>query len=350
MTDTKIALPDPVLSRRATAGRFLRFIYGSVVIFLGLFLAWQVIKPFIYTQSSGSVVAPYFVVSTPYTARVVDLPVSPGDIVEKGQIVAIVRSPEIDALRANLLGSIANQVNKEADLNIRLLVAQSSLESARERAAAAEDCSDVVAQNPEQVTSIFRGQIMRECAQAQAALAQIEAEISETSKQIATIRQAKDDIENVRMFVDKAFNQGQQLSPIDGVVANHTANPGQSVMASTSIVEIYDPNQLYIQWILDADRLMQPQVGAPVYVLDGNRVMHATIKQVYSISEQAQDGATVFSRIRSGQLVRIKLNVNETYPAYMTDIEVRYNYWRFMDKAVELYVDIMTSLGLWRGQ
>ncbi|UOD49980.1 HlyD family secretion protein [Orrella daihaiensis] len=350
MTEKTQQLPDPVLSRRATAGRFLRLVYGSIVIFLGLFLGWQIIKPLIYTQSAGSVVAPYYVVSTPYTARIVDLSVKSGTKVKEGQVVATVRSPEIDGLRADLLSSIAEQINKEADLRIRLLVATSSLESAQTRVSAAEECSAVIEQNPEQVTSVFRGQVLRECAQANAELARIEAEISETSKQIAAVHKAKNDIEEVKRLVDNAFNEGKQLAPIDGVVANHTANPGQSVTAGTSIVEIYDPTKLYVQWILAADRLIQPQAGAPVYVLDGNRVMRATIKEVYSISEQTQEGATVFSRVRSGQLVRIELAPEEAYPAYMTDVEVRYNYWRFMDQAVELYVDVMTSLGLWREQ
>ncbi len=348
MTEQPKNLPDPVLNRRATAGRLLRFIYGSIVIGLGLFLGWQIIKPWIYTQSAGSVVAPYHVISTPFTARIVELSVNAGDSVKKGQVVATVRSPEIDALRANLLRSVADQVNKLADLQIRLLVATNSVTSARMRVTAAQDSLTAVDQNPGQVSSIFRGQLLRELAQAKAALAQIEAEISETGRQLQAVQTAKEDIEKVKQFVENAFNNGKQLAPIEGVVANHTAKPGQSVTAGTSIVEIYDPNELHVQWILAADRLIQPQIGAPVYVLDGNHVMRGVIKEVYSISEQTQEGVTVFSRRRSGQLVRIALGPDEKYPAYMTDVEVRYNYWPFMSAAVELYVDMMTSLGLWR--
>ncbi len=325
MTDKVHQPPDPVLSRSANAGRALRFIYASFVIGLGLFLGWQLIKPLIYTQSSGSVMAPYYVVSTPYTARIVDLSVAPGQAVQKGQVVATVRSPEIDALRANLLSSVAEQVNKEADLRIRLLVATSSLESARVRVGAAHECSAVIERNQDSVTSVFRAQILRECAQAAFELARIEAEISETSEQIKAVGRAREEIEDVKTFVDKAFNEGKQLSPIDGLVANHAANPGQSVTAGASIVQIYDPTKLYVQWILSADRLIQPAVGAPVYVLDGHRVMRGKITTVYSISEQMRDGATMFAPIRSGQLVRIELAANEKYPAYMTDVDVRYN-------------------------
>lgn len=350
MNENTMPSRDPVLARRATAGVLLRSVYALIVIGLGLFLGWQLVKPLIYTQSGGSVVAPYYVVSTPFTARVVEMSVAPGQSVAKGDVVATVRSPEIDGLRANLLRSVAEQVNKEADLRIRLLVATSSLDSARNRVLASSECSEAIAKHPDNVTSVFRGQVMRECAEAASELAKIEADIAETSRQIEAVRRARTEIEEVKRFVDAAFNNGKQLSPIDGVVATHTANPGQSVTAASSILEIYDPQGLYVQWVLSADRRIQPAAGSPVYVLDGNRVMRATIKQVYSISDQTQEGATVFSRARSGQLVRIELAHDETYPAYMTDVEVRYNYWRFMDQAVELYVDTMTALGLWREQ
>lgn len=343
-------LPNPVISRRSSAGRVVRFVYGTIVVGLGLFLGWQLIKPMIYTQSYGSVVAPRYVVSTPYTARIVEMLVKPGQSVRKNQVVAVVRSPEIDALRASLLTSVAEQTSKEADLSIRVAVANATLEPAKQRAAAAGDCAAKLDANPGAVTSVFRSQTLRECAQAAADLARLEAELAEVDRQIRAVRQSRQQLEDVKDFVDHAFNDGMQLAPIRGVVANHAVNPGQSVTAGTPIVQVYDPTELSIQWVLDADRLIQPKAGAPVYVLDGNRVMRATVKEIYSISDQAPEGNTIFSRIRSGQLVRIELAPDETYPAYQTDIVVRYNYWRFMDTVVELYVDIMTGLGFWRQQ
>lgn len=349
MAELPPILPDPVASRRQTAGSLVRFIYASIVIGLGLFLGWQLVKPLIYTQSSGSVVAPYYVVSTPFTARIVELSANPGETVEKNEVVAVVRSPEIDSLRANLLKSVADQVNKEADLRIRLIVATESLDSALDRVEASNECSDKLKKYPGSVTSVFRAQILRECADAAAQLARIEAEITETEKQLKAVQRARAEIEDVKNFVDRAFNNGRQLAPIKGVVANNTANPGQSVTAGTSIVEIYDPTKLYVQWILSADRLTQPSVGAPVYVLDGNSVMRAVIKQVYSIAEESTEGTTIFARQRAGQLARIELVDGDRYPAYMSDVEIRYYYWRFLDRAVDFYVRIMTKLGIWRG-
>jgi multidrug resistance efflux pump len=349
-TDPPPNVPDPVLSRRATAGGLLRFVYSTAVIGLGLFLIWQLVKPFIYTQSPGNVSAPLHVVSTPFTARIVELTVTPGSNVRQGDVVAKVRSPEIDGLRATLRTSVAEQINKEADLRIRLLVATNSLGAAQSRLESAQEIVDLLRMHPHDVTAVFKADALRERAMAALTLAQIEADIAETSKQIESVQRARLDIEDIKQFVDHAFNDGNQLAPINGVISGHSANPGQSVTAGTSIVEIYDPSDLHIQWVLSADRRTQPDVGAPVYVIDGARIMRGTIKQVYSISERAQTGNTVFAQPRSGQLARIELDNDEAYPAFMTDVEVRYNYWRFTDRASDILVDIMTSLGFWRAR
>jgi multidrug efflux pump subunit AcrA (membrane-fusion protein) len=348
MTELTRTLPDPVLTRRTTAGRFLQFFYASIVIFFGVFLAWQLLKPFIYAQSSGSVSARLYVVSTPYTARVIGLSVKPGSTVKRGDILATVQSPEIDNLRVNLLRSVAEQVNKEADLKIRLLVATNSLAMAQLRLESARESVDLLRAYPGSVTAVFKAEVLREQALAALTLAQIEADIPETRSQIEAVRKARFDIEIIQSVVEQAFNDGMQVAPIDGVVSKHAANPGQSLNAGTPIIEIYDPKDLHIQWVLPADRRTQPASGAPVYILEGSRIMRGHIREVYTISERAQAGMTIFGRVRSGQLVRIELDNDTPYPAFMTDIEVRYNYWRFMDRIVDGYVHVMVWLGFWR--
>ena len=129
---------------------------------------------------------------------------------------------------------------------------RNTLPSAKERAAAANQCADKLERHPESVTSVFRSQVLRECAEAAAELVRIEAEIAGLTEQLGALRRARLDIEEVRDFVKNAFNDGKQIAPITGVVANHAANPGQSVTAGTSIIKIYDPTDLYVQWVLSA--------------------------------------------------------------------------------------------------
>lgn len=339
---------DPVKMRRATAGGFLRSVYALAVFGLAAFLGWQVLKPVIYTQSPGTVTAPAYVVSTPFAARVLSIAVEPGTRVKKGAVVATVRSPEIYALRASLLHGMVEQANKEADLRVKLTVARHSIDAAQNRLEHANKNVQLMEKTPAAVSTGFRIEVFREQAVAALGLAQLEAEITEISIQLGRMHGQLLELEKNRQEVETAFNEGRQLSPVAGVVGPRIAEPGQSVSTGHSIVQIYDDSKMYVEWILSAGRIRQPEPGARVYVIDGTRVMRGRIEKLQEIAEKAEVGPSLFGRAEAGQLVRIKLDAGERYPPLLTTIEVRYNYWRFMDPAVELFVEIMAWLGVWR--
>src|SRR4051812_47441897 len=63
-------VPDPVESRRRAAGRFVRIAYAAIV-FGGLaFFVVYFGAPFVYLSGPGTVSAPRYVVSLPYTVQV----------------------------------------------------------------------------------------------------------------------------------------------------------------------------------------------------------------------------------------------------------------------------------------
>ena len=339
---------DPVKQRRATAGGFLRSVYAMGVFALAAFLGWQVLKPAIYTQSPGVVTAPAYTVSTPYAARIVSVEVEPGARVKKGDVVATVRSPEIFALRASLLHGMVEQANKEADLRVKLSVARNSIDAANHRMDQATKSVLLLEKAPAVAGVAFRIEVYREQALAALGVAQLDAEISEISTQLEKMHKQLLEIEKNWKEVEAAFNEGRQLSPAAGLVGPRMAEPGQSVSTGHSIVQVYDDARIYVEWILEAGRIRQPEPGAIVYVIDGSRVMRGRIEKLQEIAEKADMGPSLFRRAEAGQLVRIKLEEGVRYPPLLTTIEVRFNYWRFMDPAVELYVRMMTILGLWR--
>lgn len=341
-------VPDPVKQRRATAGGFLRAVYAFGIFALAAFLGWQVLKPAIYTEGPGLVAAPAFVVSTPYAARILSVPVEPGSRVKKGQIVATIRSPEIFALRASLLLSMTESANKIAELAIKHSVAEASLKSARHRLSHAVEDEELLQLTPKSVSSSYRMQVVREVAVAQAIVAQLEAEIAEISVQLPAMKSQLEEIKRNWEEVQAAYNDGRQSSPVSGLVGPRVAQPGQSVSTGHSIIEIYDDAETYVEWILAAGRIRQPQPGARVYIIDGARVMRGRIEKLREIAERNEVGQFLLRRSEAGQLVRIKLDGGERYPPLLTTVNVRFNYWRFMDPAVELYVQLMTLVGLWR--
>jgi multidrug resistance efflux pump len=338
---------DPVTSRRSAAGGAVRSAYAMLIIALGLVLSWMFVKPAIYTESPGKVMAPEYVISTPYSARIADVQVRPGQRVRAGEIVATVRSPEIDALLANLSGALAAQTVAMTQLRIRRAVAEATLPAARARALSASRNVRKLGTEGCIGTSVFCAEIIREEALAAVMLSQTEAEADVITTEMRELVEARARVETIYEQVVKNFGNGNQATPITGVISAKIARKGQSVGAGDTIVEVLDDSRPYVQWVMDSSRFRQPQQGDPVYVLHGQHVMRARIVSLLSVSDAAVSSRSLFRPPENGQLVLVEIDKGLSYPPMMAHVEVRYNYWRFMDSAVELYVVMMEKLGIW---
>ena len=63
-------LPDPVESRRRAAGRLVRIAYATIVFGIIAFFVVYFGAPFVFLSGPGTVTAPRYVVSLPYTVQV----------------------------------------------------------------------------------------------------------------------------------------------------------------------------------------------------------------------------------------------------------------------------------------
>ena len=347
MTETlRQLIPDPVLARRARAGRLVRTIYATLLICLGAVLGWLMVKPLIYTETSGQVLAQTNVISSPYAARVVAVNVRPGTDVSEGDVVAKVHSPEVDNLLAMLATDIARQQTYEAEMRIRLAVASATFSAAERRLASAEESMNKLQEHCE-MTSGFCSSVHKEYFEAARVMAQLSAERIEYALQISLLQDARQQIEKVNESVNDAFNSGNQVSPIDGIVSPRIANAGESVTAGEIIVEVFDRSDVHIDWVLDSKRVRDPRAGDVVYILHGSTLLRGHVTQMLSISENATARSSLFQAPENGRVVRLALDEGEIYPPLLSNVEVRYNYWRFMDPAVEAYVSIMEAFGIW---
>src|SRR5204863_7328275 len=89
-------VPDPVESRRRAAGRLVRFAYATIVFGVLAFFVVYFGAPFVYLSGPGTVSAPRYAVSLPYTLQVNQMKLVPGATVKAGDEIAEVLSPEQD--------------------------------------------------------------------------------------------------------------------------------------------------------------------------------------------------------------------------------------------------------------
>ena len=276
-------LPDPVESRRRAAGRVVRFAYAIIVFgVLGFFIVYFG-APLVYLGGPGTVSAPRHVVSLPYTVQVTKMNLVPGATVKAGDEIAQVLSPEQDSIVATYMRALADINGRTAELRIKARVAQDVLEAAGKYELVTQEAVERLG-TMTAATVTFRMEVLREYASARKAVVSAKAEVSESTIQLASLDEFIKQLQGHLDDVQRHFGQGRVLAPVGGIVSTGLADVGQSLTAGTPIAEILDPSDIFVDWYIPNERLIDPQVGHVVYVLFGNRRLPGTIAQILPVS------------------------------------------------------------------
>jgi HlyD family secretion protein len=326
-------VPDPVESRRRAAGRLVRIAYATIVFGVVAFFIVYFGAPFVFLGGPGTVSSPRYVVSLPYTVQVEKMKLVPGATVRSGEEIAEVISPEQDSIVATYMRALADLAGRTAELRIKSRVAQESLETARSylrlTEQAAERIDAAAGTSLAGASLTFRVEILRERASAQRAVVSQEAEVAESTIQLASLDQFLQQLHRRLDEVEQHFDKGKVFAPITGIVSTGLAHVGQSLVAGTPIAEILDPTDIFVDWYIPNERLIEPEVGNDVFVLFGNRRILGKIAQilpvsaVYAGTQQTQ----LLTRDRPAtQIARIRFNPGAMLPPLNSTVNVRMHY------------------------
>jgi hypothetical protein len=319
-------LPNPVESRRRAAGRFVRIAYSTVVFGLLAFFVIYFGRPLVYLGGPGTVSSPRFVVSLPYIVQVNQMNVTPGAVVQAGEEIGRVRSPQQDSIVATYMRALADIAGRRADLRIKARVAQDSLESARSYLQMTEKAADHVEGSA--VGSLaFRLEMVRERAAAQKAVVSYEAEAAEATTQIASLNGIYKEVRAHLEEVERNFAGGRIFAPIAGIVSTNLANLGQSLVAGTPIAEILDQSDVFVDWYIPNERFRDPKVGNEVSVLFGNRRIPGQIVEVLPVSDVYASRQQSITRERvATQIARIRFHPGTEPPPLNSTVYVHMHY------------------------
>ncbi len=221
-------VPDPVESRRRAAGRFVRFAYAIIVFgVLGFFVIYFG-APFVYLSGPGTVSSSRHVVSLPYTLEVTKMNMEPGATIKAGEEIAEVVSPDQDRIVATYMQALADIAGRTAELRIKARVAQDVLEASRSYQLVTQEAVERLGAMTT-ATVTFRMEVLREYASARKAVVSAEAEVAESTIQLASLDEF---IKQLRGRLDEAerhFGQGRVFAPIAGIISTGLADVGQSL-------------------------------------------------------------------------------------------------------------------------
>ncbi|MBR0740364.1 HlyD family efflux transporter periplasmic adaptor subunit [Bradyrhizobium liaoningense] len=321
------SIPDPVESRRRAAGRVVRFAYAAVVFGVLAFFIIYFGAPFVYLGGPGTVSSARQLVSLPYTVQITKMDLEPGAVVKAGEEIAEVISPEQDSIVATYMRALADINGRTAELRIKARIAQESLSAARSFLQVTEEAArQVDAMSSATVT--FRMEVLRERASAGKAVVSHEAEVAESSIQLASLDDFIQQLRARLSDVQQHFGQGKVFAPTAGVVSTGIARVGQSLTAGASIAEILDPTDIFVDWYIPNERLIDPKVGKEVFVVFGNRRIPGKIAQILPVSAVYAGTQVQLKDRPATQIARIRFDPGASAPPLNSTVYVHMHYSR----------------------
>ena len=322
-------VPDPVESRRRAAGRLVRIAYAAVVFgILGFFVVYFG-RPLVYLGGPGVVSSPLVVLSLPYVVQVKQMNVTGGSAVEPGEEIGRVWSPQQDGVVATFMRALADVASRSAELRIKARVARESIEAARSYLSVTEGAVEQLEASTHASTA-FRLELFRERASARKTVITQEAEIAETAIQLAQLedfgRQVREHLEEVQ----RNFADGRVFAPVAGIISTKPARVGQSLVAGSPVAEIHDPRDIFVDWYIPNQRLLDPKVGYEVTVVFGNWRLSGTISEILPVSDVYSGMQANITRDRSAsQIARVRFSPGVAPPALNSTVYVRMYYTNF---------------------
>jgi multidrug resistance efflux pump len=176
-------------------------------------------------------------------------------------------------------------------------------------------------------TVTFRMEVLREHASARKALVSQEAEVAESAIQLASLDKFIEQLRGRLDEVERHFGHGRVLAPTAGIVSTGLAHAGQSLVAGTPIAEVLDPTDIFVDWYIPNERLVDPKVGNEVLVLFGNRRIPGKIAQILPVSAVYVGTQQQLVRDRPAtQIARIRFGPDAVPPALNSTVYVHMHY------------------------
>ena len=272
--------PAPAGSPRRAPGRpslktlLIALAVLAVVVFIavGLYLAARPAP----LQVQGMVEAETFTVATKAPARVEQLLASAGDRVAKGQVLAVLSSPEIQARDQQAVAALqgAEAVQQISRLGARAEDVR-SLESIWRSSQAASQLAAQTARRAENLFAegVISAQRRDEAVAARAAsAAQSEAARQQYLKAVAGTREQDKAIADAQVAAARAGvgetrslqSETRLVAPVAGEIAERFSNPGELVLIGVPVFTVVDLSHVWVSFNLKESDFAGLKIGQTV--------------------------------------------------------------------------------------
>jgi multidrug resistance efflux pump len=248
------------------------------------------------------------VVATQYPAAVVDLPVREGWNVERGQVLARVRSQSVEESLAKLHAQLAGVMTRATELSIRDRVDTALYPLARHRYELAREArvSSEELLSRQLLTTNRRSELVKDEAASAESEAQLAAERDVLAREGAGIRAAIDSTQTAIKRLNELYGTGIIASPVSGIIGSLTASDGSVIREGEPIMEIFTGPPFVLAYVPEG-ALYDVKEGDRVHVGIGLASYDGHVGQSFDISGRLpKEFQQTFQPVTRARLIRVE--------------------------------------------
>lgn len=294
-----------------------RYFYIAAVIAIFAYLGNIFFGNLLWLKAEGLILSDHVIVASPYAVQVTRMAVQPGQLVQQGDVLAKVSSPQIMEAMATLTSRAAETTARQAELAIKLEVANAVMKTAEERLKETELQLRKVNTSRAGlgfVSDAFAANVQKDRYAAMQEKVSREAERRGTIQQLAqldlSLGEARAALEQLRL----SYNDGVIIAPADGTVGPKTAVQGDVLRPGDNLMQLYVGTK-YALVYLETGTLYEVKLGDPVRVADGFKQTEGTVFEIQPITVPLPaEFQRAFRPPSRGQVAKIRLETEETFP------------------------------------
>ncbi|RYD62730.1 MAG: biotin/lipoyl-binding protein [Verrucomicrobiaceae bacterium] len=295
--------------------RYGRYVYIAFVLGFGVYLVDMFVGPYVWLEADGLVNADRVTVAATHEEQVVKINVKSGQYVKKGDVLAVVHSPQVASALATLANQYADTQAKQSDLNVRVDVSDAVTKAAEDRLAEAEN--NMKRLNAQRgsgfISDTFIGGALRERYLAVSEKSRTEAEKRSAAQQLKTLTKAQQEAREAIDDIKRRYNNGLIVAPDNGFVGAQVAQQGDVLKPGEYITDMF-VGQKHVLAYLPTGTLYTVKKGERVTVADGFNRAEGTLVDIRPISVQLPPAfQKAFRPQERGQVATVMLDNPEAF-------------------------------------
>lgn len=294
-----------------------RYFYLASVIAVFACLGNVFFGHLLWLRAEGLILADRVNVASPYPVQVTKVMVRPGQQVRRGDVLAMVSSPQIMEAMATLTSKAAETTARQAELAVKLEVADAVLKTADERLKEAEAQLRKVNTSRASlgfVSDAFAANVQKDRYFAMQEKASREAErrgaIQQLSQLDVSLEEARAALHQLRL----SYNNGVIEAPSDGTIGPKTSVQGDVLRPGDNLMELYVGNKHALVY-LETGTLYEVNIGDKVRVADGFKQTTGTVAEIQPLTVPLPaEFQRAFRPPSRGQVAKIELEAEAIFP------------------------------------